>query len=96
MFSIDQMFPVKKMKETDAAQLCDSSEQPKEAYPNGVWKALTAFSGTPAGLAFFCSRCKVLVRCGLEDGDIVRHCGKAETIRKPKDAPTLRVGTYLR
>jgi len=100
MLTLDDMFPVAKMKELDAAAMCDPNEQPKEAYPNGLFLAMTSgvtARSVPAGMGFYCSRCKVLIRCGLEEGDSVNHCGKAEKIGGPKkDALTLRVGTYLR
>jgi hypothetical protein len=98
------MFPVKKMKETDAAQLCEASEQPKQPYPEGLFLAKTAgifpTPSVPAGMGFYCSRCKVLIRCGLEASDSVWHCGSTKSVqsilRNSRDLPTLQVGQYLR
>jgi hypothetical protein len=103
MLTLDDMYPVEKMKELDAAALCDPKEQPKEAYPNGLFLAMSAGMTAPsvaAGMGFFCSRCKVLIRCGLEANDSVWHCGSSKSVqsilRKSSELVTLRVGTYLR
>jgi hypothetical protein len=103
MITLEEMFPVEKMKELDAAAMCDPREQPKEAYPNGLFHAMTAgitTASVPAGMGFYCSRCKLLIRCGLEASDSVWHCGSSKSVqsilRNSKGLTTLQVGRHLR
>jgi hypothetical protein len=75
-------------------------QQEREPYPVGVFHALTALSATPAGYGFYCDKCHLLIRCGLENTDVLKHCGKIETVESYlRDGISLelhRVGTFKR
>jgi hypothetical protein len=75
-------------------------DQEPSPYPSGIFHALSALSGKPAGYGFYCAKCHFLIRCGLENTDVLKHCGKTETVesylRKGISLELHRVGTFKR
>jgi hypothetical protein len=74
--------------------LCPPDEQPVDAFPLGFFKALT-LSGLDGDLGFYCPKCKLVIQCGLEPGQIVKHCKKIEQVPHANGSMEVRrIGTF--
>jgi hypothetical protein len=74
--------------------LCPPDEQPIEPYPVGFFKAMTR-SGLDGEIGFYCAKCHLVIQCGLEPGQSIKHCKKTERVPHANGSMEVRrIGTF--